>query len=570
MIVGPLTGPGLRPLRDYQVEAADAIEAAWVAHMRTLLVLPTGMGKTRVISEVLRRRHVAGAGVALVLAHRKELLDQAARAIAEDAGLHCDVEQGDRKASLVGTLYNSLDVVVGSVQTLKGRRLDRWPRDLFKTVVIDEAHHAPAKSYRAILEHFQGAKVLGVTATPDRSDDVGLHNVFETCAYKYELRRAIREGWLCPIQQRQVYCADLDLANVRSVAGDLSAADLEEALTIKKVLHQIASPLVQRAGGRPTIVFTAGVQQAQALVEVIGGYTDRRVEMIHGGTPDDTRTEILGAYQRGEVQFLVNCAVLTEGFDAPHTSCIAIARPTKSRALYAQMLGRGTRLSPATGKEDCLVIDYVGNAGRHQLVTVFDVLAGSTVVSDKVRKEAQRRVEEEGEDAERALAKAQLGIAAAEQREARERESRRREDEARRRARVQVDVDHTWDEVDPFRSSQDGGETANQHLLGYLRSHFGVEFKRNPPSVAKAMQMVDELSKRQRAGLATYKQTIQLRRARLDPDLTKKEAGHAITALVKNGWKVEQWMREKWGPKPKPAPPPEPPPSPPRPAPEPW
>src|SRR5690606_38168609 len=224
---------------------------------------------------------------------------------------------------------------------------------------------------REILSHFHDAKVLGLTATPDRGDGVGLGAVFDVVAYEYGIRKAIDDGYLVNIVQKSIVCADLDLSDVKTVAGDLAQGELEQRLKLDAVLHQIAGPLVREAGNRPTIVFTAGVGQAHALVDVMAGYAPvGRTVAIDGSTPAELRAERLDAFRRGDVQFLVNCAVLTEGFDAPETACVAMARPTKSRALYAQCVGRGTRLAP--GKTDCLVLDFRGNAGRHRLVTPLD------------------------------------------------------------------------------------------------------------------------------------------------------------------------------------------------------
>lgn len=541
-----------RPLRPYQVEAADAIEAQWENHPSTLLVLPTGMGKTRVISEVLRRRHAAGAGPALVLAHRKELLDQAARAIGEDAGLACDVEQAERQASLTGTLYDSLNVVVGSVQTLKGKRLERWPAGAFKTVVIDEAHHAPAASYRKILEHFAGAKVLGVTATPDRGDEVGLWNVFESCAYRYEIRRAIREGWLCPISVKAIECADLDISDVKTVRGDLSPEALERALTIDKVLHQIAGPLVREAGARPTIVFTAGVAQAHALAGVLGAYTDAGIQVIDGTTDDVIRADVLAGYQAGRVQFLINCAVLTEGFDAPHTACVAMARPTKSRALYQQCIGRGTRLAPDRGKSDLLVLDFVGNSGRHALVTVIDVLAGDQIRSD-VRKKAEELIED-GMSAEEALTKAQLMIAESDARRERELERRRREEEARKAANVQADVAYIARQVDPFAAlglqPVDFGPPVSQQQLAFLKNAFKLKPEELPQTKWGASRLIDSLKGRQKKNLCTYRQAVTLSKYGLERDLSFSEAKEALDELAQNGWRVTDELRFRFGARP--------------------
>lgn len=337
-----------RELRPYQVTAVSSVHQAWTIFRSTLLVLATGTGKTFTAASILRDR--APVGRILWVAHRRELITQAKDAI-ESVGLATDIEMAQDWAPLRGGLFGS-SVVIASVQSLQGTRLRRFDHDAFATIVIDEAHHATAQSYRDILDWFPNAKVLGLTATPDRGDGVGLKAVFEREAFGYGIREAIREGYLSPIVQRTIECADLDLSDVKTVAGDLAQGALEKAMTLDAVLHQVAKPLVDSAGDRSTIVFTAGVEQAHAMVDVMAGYTDAKCAAIDGTTPDDIRARRLASFARGELQYLFNCAVLTEGFDAPRTSCIAVARPTKSRALYTQMIGRGTRLF--AGKTDCL------------------------------------------------------------------------------------------------------------------------------------------------------------------------------------------------------------------------
>lgn len=521
-------------LRPYQREAVDGVLRQWEEHQSTLLVMPTGTGKTRVFSEVLALRSVHGR--ALVLAHRDELLTQAARAMHRDAGLSVEVEQAQSFASVHGGLLGGSDVVVASVQTLHKKRRQRWPKDAFATVVVDEAHHAAAKSYRDILRHFETAKILGVTATPDRGDGVGLRAVFASVAFEYEIRQAIRDKWLSPIVQRAIYCADLDLSDVKSTRGDLSEADLQQALSVDKVLHQIAGPLVQEAGDRPTVVFTAGVQQAHALAGVLSGYVgESKVGVVDGAMPKRERQEALDAYQQGRTQFMVNVGVLTEGFDAPHTACVAMARPTKSRALYAQMLGRGTRLAP--GKDNCLVLDFVGNAGRHALVSAGDVLAGRPLPGE-IKKAVERKQREEGMDLDAAI-------------EAAEEEARRRlEEERLRRMRrhVRAEVTYAKKEIDPF-GIFDGigggnGPRATDKQLDLLRK-WGVNVEKTP-SRREASQMIDRLAERRKRGICSYKQAALLAKYGLPTDVGFKEASDLITIIKQNGWTVPAAVRRRY------------------------
>ena len=423
-------------LRPYQREAVNGVHERWNAGDRaTLLVMATGCGKTYTAAHIVHDRP----GRTLWLAHRGELIDQARDTLRERLGLDSNVEKADVIAPREPDLWGAHPVVIGSVQTMKGPRLREWPKDAFATIIVDEAHHAPATTYRAILAHFEGAKVLGLTATADRGDAIGLGSVFDSVAYQYPIRRGIREGYLCDLTQKRIVCADLDLSDIRTVCGDLNQGQLEAALKVDAVLHQVAAPLVKEAGERQTLVFTAGVDQAHALADVIAGYLDdpSKVAALDGTTARDERARLIEGFRAGEIRYLVNCAVLTEGFDAPSTACIAIARPTKSRALYAQMIGRGTRT--AAGKPDCLILDFVGNSGRHKLVTPLDVLAGKPLPDDVRR------------DAAGLMAEGRLGEEALREAEEKAQERARRETERRARAaKVRADVAYRAKTVDPF------------------------------------------------------------------------------------------------------------------------
>lgn len=526
-------GRPLNLLRPYQVEAVAAVHRELERHRSALLVLPTGCGKTLCAGHILRER--ARRGRVLWLAHRSELLDQARETIEKRIGLGCELEKAESRASQMGGLFGRR-CVVASVQSMRGQRLKRWPADSFATIVVDECHHSVARGYREILSHFGPAKVLGLTATPDRGDGVGLGAIFDVCAFQYDIRQAIRDGYLCPIVQKAVECADLDLSDVKTVAGDLAQGELEQRLRLDSVLHQVAAPLVELAGDRPTIVFTAGVQQAHALVEVMAGYTDpRRVAAIDGGTPDEIRRERIAAYRQGDVQFLVNCAVLTEGFDAPETACVAMARPTKSRALYAQAIGRGTRIAP--GKTDCLVLDFQGNAGRHRLVSPLDVLAGRPLPPDVERRAKQLTAE--GKPSEEALAQAEA--------EAVERE-RRAEERRQREARIKADVAYRARQVDPFGivgHELVTGPRATEGQLQYLAG-FGVEMKGYVPSRSEASHLINHLRARSSKGLCSYKQARLLAKHGLTTDVSRAEASKMIDAIANNGWRAPEWLMERY------------------------
>jgi superfamily II DNA or RNA helicase len=354
--------PDLRP---YQVEAlATAEAAAATGRCWALVVLPTGTGKTLVFAELVRRR----GGRALVVAHRDELLSQAGWKL---------VQAGIPKADigLVKAGRDELDrpVVLASVQTLarksRRERLIRAQAEhgYFRTVVIDEAHHAPAPSYKALLADLDaGAQgraepfVLGVTATPSRK---GVHAMFGEPVYSRDLVDMIAEGWLCDLRGRRVGI-DLDLGQVRKKAGDYLEADLARALGEADAPEAVAAAWAEHAEGRPTLCFTAGVELAHETAEALRR-KGARAEALNGTTAPEERRAMLTRYAKGKTSVLVNCAVLTEGVDLPHTACVVIARPTLSPLLYAQMIGRGSRLAPA--KADCLVLDLAGATAQHDL-----------------------------------------------------------------------------------------------------------------------------------------------------------------------------------------------------------
>lgn len=353
-------------LYPYQQDAVRAVLEQFARVSRTLLVMPTGTGKTVVFVEVVRRMLAARPnGRVLVIAHRRELLTQA-RAVAEGAGLSVSVEQGDL-VSRHGT-----NVVIASVQSM-GSRLHRFERDEFDLIVIDEAHHAAAGSYRKILRHFR-SRALGVTATPDRFDGKSLHDVFQSTAYSLRLREAISAGLLSGLSAHRVVLEGVDLSGVRVLAGDLNAGDLAEVMEQERAIHGVALSLLELSGARQTVLFAVSVQQAHAIAEIMNRVRLGCAVAIDGTAHQDERSAIVRRFRDGEFQYLVNCNLYTEGFDVPSLGCVAVARPTCSHGLYTQMIGRGLRHHP--GKVDCLVLDFTANSTRHQLAGPVDAMVG--------------------------------------------------------------------------------------------------------------------------------------------------------------------------------------------------
>jgi len=350
-------------LRPYQQEAHDAIICSWGEFDRTLCVMPTGVGKTIVFAKVaeteVARRHRV-----LILAHREELINQAQDKLRWATGLETAREKADE------TALNSLfPVTVGSVQTLmRPARLERFPRDYYTRIIVDEAHHALSASYQSVLGYFDAAKVLGVTATPDRGDKRNLAEYFDGLAYEYLLPAAIRDGYLVPIKAQTVPL-HIDIDSVRVTAGDYNDADLGSALD--PYLPQIARAIADHAGGRKSVVFLPLIATSERMVEHLRavGMDARHVCGVSQDRADVLRW--FNAASPGAV--LCNSMLLTEGWDEPTADCIVCLRPTKIRSLYAQIVGRGTRLSP--GKTDLLLLDFLWHSTTHALCKPASLIA---------------------------------------------------------------------------------------------------------------------------------------------------------------------------------------------------
>lgn len=363
-------------LRPYQQEAKEAIFRQWEQGVRkTLLVLPTGCGKTIVFAKVAEDCVRQGKRV-LILAHRGELLDQAADKIHRATGLGCAVEKAEE--TCLGSWYR---VTVGSVQSMmRTKRLSQFNAGYFGAIIIDEAHHCLSDSYQRVLQHFLQASVLGVTATPDRGDMRNLGEYFESLAYEYTLPKAIREGYLCPIRAVTIPL-QMDLTGVGIQSGDFKAGDLGTVLD--PYLHQIADEMLSYCMDRKTVVFLPLVKTSQKFRDILLEKGFRAAE-VNGESKD--RAEILAAFEQGEYNVLCNSMLLTEGWDCPSVDCIVVLRPTKIRSLYSQMVGRGTRLSPETGKDHLLLLDFLWHTERHELCHPASLICESEEVARQMTK----------------------------------------------------------------------------------------------------------------------------------------------------------------------------------------
>jgi superfamily II DNA or RNA helicase len=365
-------------LRPYQSEAKAAIFEEWDKGVRrTLLVLPTGCGKTIVFAKVAEDCVRRGNRV-LIMAHRGELLDQAADKIGKATGLGCATEKAEE--TCLGSWFR---IVVGSVQSLtREKRLKQFPIDYFDTIIIDEAHHCLSDSYQKILDYFKGANILGVTATPDRGDMRNLGECFDSLAYEYTLPKAIKAGFLSPIKALTLPL-QLDLSAVGMQSGDFKSGDLATALD--PYLYQIADEMEKYCKERKTVVFLPLVKTSQKFRDILNEKGFRAAE-VNGDSKD--RAEVLAAYDRGYYNVLCNSMLLTEGWDCPSVDCIVVLRPTKVRSLYSQMVGRGTRLFP--GKEHLLLLDFLWHTERHELCHPASLICQDEEVARKMTENIEK------------------------------------------------------------------------------------------------------------------------------------------------------------------------------------
>lgn len=511
-------------LRPYQQGARDAIHTEWEnGHTRTLLVLPTGTGKTIVFASVAADQVRAGDRV-LILAHRGELLEQAADKLQRSTGLVSAVEKAESTC-----LDSWFRVVVGSVQTLqRTARLERFPRDYFGTIIIDEAHHAITDGYRRILDYFESAKVLGVTATPDRGDMRNLGEVFDSLAYEYKLTDAIKEGYLCRILA-QTIPLQLDISSVTLSGGDYAVADLGTALD--PYLEQIAAEMAVRCKDRKTVVFLPLIRTSQKFRDLLNAHGFRAAE-VNGQSED--RREVLADFDAGKYNVLCNSMLLTEGWDCPSVNCVVVLRPTKVRSLYSQMVGRGTRLSP--GKTDLLLLDFLWMTDRHELCHPADLVCEDRAVA----RQMTEHLAETGcpEDIEEAAAQASEDVVA--QRE--EALAKQLEEQRRKKAKL----------VDPLQYEM---SIQAENLAGYVPA-FGWEA--GPPSeqqtaaleklgilpdavesAGKAALLLDRLNKRRDEGLTTPKQIRCLEKYGFQHVGTWsfEAARHMIDRIAAQGWR---------------------------------
>jgi superfamily II DNA or RNA helicase len=559
------------PLRYYQVEQVDSVLRAFERSRSVLGCAATGTGKSTTLSEI-SYRFAAQMRRVLILAHREELLSQIASRLEEMHGIRSAIEKAERAEAhdIMPTLLETGApgvgpdgkplVVVASVQSMV-RRLDKFKPDHFDLVVVDECHHAAARTYRDIIDHFAGAKVFGTTATADRGDRVALGEVFDEVAFNYDMPAAIEDGWLVPIHQQTVETQHLDLTKVRTVGGDFNLGDLETAMTQTDLLHEIAGPFVEIAGDRQFMMFAVTVEHAYLLAEAVReqiadrwrnlGRGDPPVNIVvglDGTSTSEERAAALEGFRRGAIQGLCNAQLLTEGVDLPAATVLGMCRPTKSRAFYQQAVGRVSRPLPGvvdafperghsterrsaialSGKPAALVVDFAGNAGKHKLIGPLDLLGGDYSEPEiSMAKGMLKR--HEVKDILEALRRARAKIL---------------EMEA---LRAQARKGYTAVTVDPFdpfdvlgvEKGSASGARINERQRRALKE-YGVESV-DRLDVVQANSLLKTINDRKAAGLCDFKQIRTLmRRGKVKADravgLSHAEAATLIAKLAKNNW----------------------------------
>lgn len=511
-------------LRPYQLEAIESVFTTFHEYDSAILVQATGTGKTCVAAKVCERFRPEGR--ILFLAHREELLKQAQEKLQQWTTLKTGIEQAEKT---VAGLWLP-DVTIASVQTLsQPRRLEKFAPDTFGLIICDECHRSTASTYQLIFRYFHTAKRLGLTATADRTDGKAMGAVYNAVAYTYEIRDAIEQGFLVPIRQQAVEVHSLDLSKVRTTAGDLNEGDLETILLEERNLHEVAQPTVELAKDRPTLLFCSTVKHSHALAEVINRYKPESASAIDGSFDSARRIHTLNQFKNGDIQFLANCDLLTEGIDIPQVACVAMARPTKSRIRYCQAVGRGTRLYPPD-KKDLLILDYVGNSGRHSLISALDILDGNTDLAVKARAQT--------------LSKKNPKLTIL---QALEQASEELATEQRQTVLAKAKF-HTV-EVDPFtvlgvhpRAGRWGGQAISDKQIAIL-DKAGIPWSRLDKG--QASEVIDKIFNRREQGLCTVKMAKALMKYGLNPDVSFEVASKQLNAIAQSGWKLTLAQHEQ-------------------------
>lgn len=569
-------------LRDYQSAAREAVRKEWETVGSTLLVMATGTGKTRTAAAVVEMIQPLRT---MFLVHRRELAWQAQKQLKQAIGIESEIEMGGQEANR--DLFHESPVVISSFQTQysgKGdwTRMKRFDPNRFGLLIVDESHHGVSPSFKKVIDYYRtnpNLRVLGLTATPDRADEQALGQLFETVAYEYEILDAIQDGWLVDVKPVEVSVEGLDLSHIDTVAGDLNQGQLAAIMEAEGPVMGVVQPTLEAMYDLPlktlaaikveawgdhlrslnrrpkqTLVFTVSVRQAELLAGIFNRVTPGLFDWVCDKTPEDKRAEMLARFHRSEIAGMVNVGILSEGYDSPSIEIIVQARPTKSRCLSAQQIGRGTR--PLTGVTDGIespearrsaiadsakpvlkVLDFVGNCGKHKLVTPADVLGGKE--PDDVVDRAKKKIAEQNGDV-RGLS--EVIRKAAEEIE-QERQDRERA-EAAKKARVVARVQFTSRAVNAFdvfgiMPQRERGWDTDKQLSSKQKA---VLLKQGiDPSIPyhQGRQLLNEIFRRWDHKQCSFRQAKILRARGYSTKLSVTEANAIIDIIAqREGWKA--------------------------------
>lgn len=556
-------------LRDYQAKARDSVLQAWQDGARTVAGrMFTGGGKTIVAADIIRDVLARNPGKCfMALAHRKELIWQAADKIKRHTGLSVEVEMGEYKASLDKTLFHPrADVIVSTVQTQTaggdgGGRLGKFNPADFAGVWIDECHRAVSPSYRRTIDYYltnPELVVFGNTATPDRADEKALGQVFEVVpdGFDYDMNYGRLQGWLAEIEQHEVHIDSLDFSAVRMNSEDLNGNDLAAVLEAEKPLYGIADATLQLAGDKRGIGFSPSVAHARMTANIFNRYRPGMAAFVHGGTDPEERRQINADFAAGKILWIWNCGTHIEGYDDCGVEFV-VPKPTCSRAAYEQMIGRGSRvhdsIADALGnfahaavrrgliarsrKPFFTVLDFYGNSGKHKLVTAFDILGGDM---------SPEAVSESIAAARRLGKSVRVGKTLEEEEKKQAEIKARQEAEASRKAKIVVKASYKTTKVDPFdvfavkptpKRGWDDGKELTEKQRGILRN---AGFDPATMEYGRAKQLIGMILDRWANKKCTINQAGLLRRhgwSAAEVDAMSFDAAKSnIDALAKNGW----------------------------------
>lgn len=572
-------------LRDFQGEDVELIFKEWESVRSTLYVAATGLGKTKVATAVAKRLLPKRT---IFLCHRGELIFQARDAFLRE-GMECEIEKAELSAST--SLFNRTPVVLATVQTLTSgevdkKRMQRFKPSDFGLLVYDESQHSVAPGNKSIVDYFTSGnpnlKVLGLTATPDRADEEALGQIFETVASERDILFGKDSGWLVDIEQLFVPL-EVDWSHIKTTCGDLNSGELAKVMEAEQAVQGVVLPVLEamarlprmslndiptdgweqvlsasRERWRRVIVFTASVNQAEMLSSIFNRAVSGLSVWVCGKTGERERSQVFADFKSGARSILVNCGVTTEGYDNPLVDLIAMARPTKSRSLYCQMLGRGTRVLPGlvehydtkeeriaaikeSSKPSLLVMDFVGNSGKHKLISSANILGGN--VSDAVVERAVERAKSSAVPVNMTEA-----LKEEEERLKKIMEAARRSEEARK-VKLLAKVKYTSQRIDPFSALDvmpprergwDSGKVLSPKQTALLLKQ-GVDPTNIPYAAARAL--IQEMFRRWRGEFATLKQCAIVKKHYPElqtKNMTRDAASKLITELANNNWRRRQ------------------------------